>query len=196
VRRVKVELENIPGSPYSQSAKHDTPFLDRESWEDYEQRTWREKTTVNKDGQICIPAMALKQCIDTASYKLGMKVPGRRSATFKSFFSSGYFCDGDVPISNGKAIKKTEVGSVQISADSTGKRGGKGGRVPRRFPQMPKWTGTAEFTIVDDVITREIFEAHVKAAGIVVGIGRFRAENGGTNGRFRAVKFKWEDFAL
>lgn len=195
MRRVKIDIESIPGSPYSQSAKHDTPFLDRESHDDYDRRTWREKTTVNANNQVCIPAMALKQCIDTSAFKLGMKVPGRRSATYKSFFSSGFFCDGDVPISNGKAINKDQVESVQISANSDGVRGS-GKRVTRRFPSIPKWHGTAEFTIVDDLITREVFETHVKAAGIVVGIGRFRPEKGGTNGRFRAVKFQWEDFTL
>jgi hypothetical protein len=195
MRRVKIDIEGIAGSPYSQSAKHDTPFLDRESHDDYDRRTWREKMTVNKDGQVCIPAMAFKQCVDTAAFKLGIKVPGRRSATYKSFFASGFFCDGDVPIANGQAIKKGEVDSVQISANSDGVRGS-GKRVPRRFPTIPKWHGSVAFTIVDDLITREVFETHVKAAGIVVGIGRFRPEKGGTNGRFRPTKFQWEDFSL
>lgn len=195
MRHCKVHLENIPGSPYSQSAKHETAFLDRESHDDYDKRTWREKCTVNKDGQICIPAMALKQAIDTSAYKLGEKVPGRRSATFKNFFSSGFFCDSDVALSNGKPILKKEVESVQISANSDGVRGS-GKRVPRRFPTIPKWHGIAEFTILDDLITEEVFERHVKAAGIVVGIGRFRAEKGGTNGRFRVTKVEWQDMKL
>lgn len=195
MRNCKVYLENIPGSPYSQSAQHQTPMLDRESHDAFDIRTWREKLTTNKDGQVCIPAMALKQCIDTAAYKLGEKVPGRRTSTFKNFFASGFFCNGDVPIANGKPIAKKDVESVQISANSDGQRGS-GKRVPRRFPQMPKWAGVAEFTILDDVITREVFERHVRAAGIVVGIGRFRPEKGGTNGRFRATKFEWEDVSL
>lgn len=195
MRRCKVHLENLPGSPYSQSAKHDSPMLDRESHEDYDIRTWREKCTVNKDGQVCIPAMALKQTIDSSAYKLGMKVPGRRGATFRNFFTSGVICEADVPIANGKAITKKEAEMVSINAHADGKRGS-GKRVRRRFPSFPNWHGVAQFTILDDVITREIFEQHMKAAGIVVGIGRFRPENGGTNGRFRATKFEWEEFKL
>src|SRR5215204_421190 len=100
MRRCKVTIENIPGSPYSQSAQHNSPKQDRESHDDYDARTWREKCTTNQQGQVCIPAMALKQCIDTAAYKLGMKVEGRRGATYKSFFASGFFCEHDVPIKN------------------------------------------------------------------------------------------------
>jgi hypothetical protein len=195
MRHVKVHLESIPGSPYSQSAKHDQPFLDRESHEDHDIRTWLSKCTVNKDNQVCIPAMALKQCIDTAAYKLGVKVPGRRGATFKNFMASGFFCDHDVPISNGKPIAPGNAECITISANADGRRGS-GSRVPRRFPVFPKWHGVAEFTILDDVITPEIFEQHVKASGVIVGIGRFRAENGGTNGRFRATKFEWKDLQL
>jgi hypothetical protein len=192
---VKVSLENVPGSPYSQSAKHDKPKLDRESHDDYEQRTWRDKMTVNKEDQVCVPAMAFKQAIDTAAYKLGEKVPGRGRSTYKNFFASGFLCDADVPLNNGKPILKKDVGSIVINADSTGMRGS-GKRVPRRFPQFDKWHGVAEFTILDDLITPEVFERHVKAAGIIVGIGRFRPENGGTNGRFRATKFEWENLSL
>jgi hypothetical protein len=192
MRHVKVYIEGIPGSPYSQSAQHDAPFLDRESHADYDARTWRKKCTVNQSGQVCVPAMAFKQAIDTTAFKLGEKVKGRRGATYKSFFASGFFCDHDVPIANGKPLKPEDAECITISANANGRRG-TGTRVPRRFPEFHKWAGVAEFTIIDDVLTKEIFEQHMKAAGMVVGIGRFRPEVGGTNGRFRVTKFEWED---
>jgi len=195
MRRCKVWIENIPGSPYSQSAKHDEPFHDRESHEDYDIRTWRNKCTTNKEGQVCIPAMAFKQAMDTAAYKLGIKVPGRRAATYKSFFTSGFICDADVPISNGKALTPKDAGCTLISANADGVRGS-GKRVSRRFPEFPKYHAVAEFTILDNVITPEVFEQHLRAAGIVVGIGRFRPEKGGTNGRFRVSKVEWTDLQL
>jgi hypothetical protein len=170
-------------------------MLDRESHDDYDIRTWRSKCTVNKDGVVSIPAMALKQCVDTAAYKLGEKVPGRRGATYKSFFASGFFCDGDVPISNGKPLTPKDADCKLISANPDGVRGS-GKRVPRRFPEFAKWEGVAEFTIIDDVITQAVFEQHCKAAGLVCGIGRFRPEKGGTNGRFRCTKFEWKDLSL
>jgi hypothetical protein len=195
MRHVRVFLENIPGSPYSQSAKHDTPFLDRESHDDYDKRTWRNKCTTTRDGQVAIPAMAFKQAVDNAAYKLGEKIPGRRGASYKSFFASGFFCDSDVPITNGKPIKPEDADCVLISANADGKRGS-GSRVPRRFPSFAKWQGVAEFTILDDIIDQAIFERHIKAAGMITGIGRFRPEKGGTNGRFKATKFEWKDLQL
>jgi hypothetical protein len=195
MRHVKVSIENIPGSPYSQSAKHDTPFLDREGHDDYDIRTWRNKCTINKEGQVAIPAMAFKQALDTAAYKLGEKVPGRRGATYKSFFASGFFCDHDVPIANGKALTPKDAELKTINANASGERNS-GKRVQRRFPEFSKWNAIAEFTIVDDVITQDIFERHVKAAGIVVGIGRFRPEKGGTNGRFRVTKLEWSELQI
>jgi hypothetical protein len=195
MRNCKVYLEGLPGSPYSQSAQHGTDMLDRETHDDYDLRTWRDKCTVNETGQVCIPAMGLKQCIDTAAFKLGMKVPNRRGATYKNFFASGFFCEGDVPIANGKALTKADALMVIINANADGRRGS-GTRVKRRFPNFSKWAGVAEFTITDDIITKEIFEDHVKSAGMIVGIGRFRPENGGTNGRFRAAKFEWRELNL
>jgi hypothetical protein len=195
MRQVKVTIENIPGSPYSQSAKHYAAFLEREDHESYDRRTWKEKCTVTPEGQVCIPAMSLKQAIDTAAQKVGMKVPGRRGAGYKGFFTSGFICDHNVPIANGKAIMKDDAQSVTIYANLDGRRGGSK-RGPRTFPQFDKWHGVAEFTIIDDIITPEVFEHHVKAAGMIVGIGRFRPENGGTNGRFRATKFEWQEFNI
>jgi hypothetical protein len=188
----KAQLENIPGSPYSQSAQHDEPMLDRESHDDYDIRTWQSKCTVNEKGQVCIPAMALKQCIDLAAQKLGEKIPGRRGATYKSFFTSGVICNSDVPISNGKPLTPKDAAMVKINANADGVRGS-GRRVKRRFPVFDKWHGVAEFTIVDDIITPDVFEHHLRSSGMIVGIGRYRPGNGGSNGRFRVVKLEWQD---
>lgn len=188
----KAHIENVPGSPYSQSALHDAPRLERESPDDYDIRTWREKCTTNHEGQVCVPAMAAKQCIDLAAQKLGEKVIGRRGATYKSFFTSGVICNGDIPIANGKPLTPKDAAMVAINANSDGVRGS-GKRVKRRFPVFAKWHGIAEFTIVDEIITKEIFEHHLKSAGMIVGIGRYRPANGGNNGRFRVTKFEWTD---
>lgn len=188
MRTVKIYLENLPGSPYSQSARHEQPKLDRESHEDYEARTWRQKCTINRDGQVAIPLMGLKKAIDTAAFKLAVKVPGRKTS-FKNFFVSGYVVDHDIPLSNGKPLTPDDAECVTIFSDVSGKPGGT--RVARKFPVFHKWAGTAEVTIIDDVITEQIFEHHVASAGMIVGIGRFRPENGGGNGRFRVVKYEW-----
>jgi hypothetical protein len=194
MRICKAHLENIPGNPYSQSRNHGTPMLDRETHDAYDLRTWREKCTTNADGQVCIPGMALKQCIDTAAYKLGVKVPGRR-ATYKTFFTSGLICNGPVPIANGRAITPADAEEAMLYVNADGVRGSNK-RVWRRFPVFPKWHGVAELTIVDDILTQDVVEHHVKTAGWIVGIGRFRAEKGGTNGRFRVTRFEWQDLEI
>jgi hypothetical protein len=188
-------IEGLPGSPYSQSAMHEAEMHDRESHDDYDARTWREKCTTTADGQVAIPAMGLKQCVDLAAQKLGEKVPGRRGATYKSFFTSGVICNADVPIANGKPLTPEDAQMVAIWANSDGVRGS-GKRVKRRFPSFDVWHGAAEFTIVDDIITTDVFERTLKSGGLVVGIGRYRPGNGGTNGRYRVTKFEWQDVTL
>jgi len=87
-------------------------------------------------------------------------------------------------------VHKDEVASITINANSDGMRGS-GKRVKRTFPTIPSWSGTAEFVILDDTITPDVFERTLKTAGQIVGIGRFRPENGGLNGRFKPTKFNW-----
>lgn len=88
--------------------------------------------------------------------------------------------------------KKEDVPSVTINANSDGVRGS-GKRVKRTFPQMPAWKGVARFAVFDDTITKDIFEKHLTEAGRFVGIGQFRPENGGLNGRFKPVGFRWQE---
>jgi hypothetical protein len=72
MKRCRVHIENLPGSPYSQSAAVSVPKQDRETHDDHDARTWREKCTTNGDGQVCIPGMAIKQALDTTAYNLGL----------------------------------------------------------------------------------------------------------------------------
>jgi hypothetical protein len=196
MKRCKVWIVGL--SPYSQSRKtdNDVPRLDREGPDDYDRRVWRHKCTVNKEGVVCVPAMAFKQAIDTSGYKLGLKVPNRRGATYKNFLQSGFLPEGDTPLHwNGKMYTPADAASVTISANSDGIRGS-GKRVPRTFPVFERWQCEPSFIITDDIITEDIFEQHVKATGIIVSIGRFRAEKGGINGRFKVDHFEWEDFRV
>jgi len=139
--------------------------------------------------------MGLKQCIDLAAQKLGDKVPGRRGATYKSFFTSGVICNGNMPIANGKPLKPDDAKMVMINANSDGVRGS-GKRVKRRFPVFDKWHGVAEFTVVDDIITAEVFEHTLRSGGMIVGLGRGRPANAGSNGRFRVTKFEWQELKV
>lgn len=181
---VTVSLESI--SPYSSSRMHDTPKLDKERPDEYEQRTWREKLTADEAEQAVIPAMAFKQALDRCAKVLGLQVPGKGKATFTKHFLSGCLCESDVQL----GVKKDQVQSVTINAHADGVRGS-GKRVKRTFPVIPKWAATAKFIILDDAITKDVFERVMKESGQFVGVGRFRPENGGLNGRYKATKFEW-----
>jgi len=184
-------------SPYSQSRKTDhVPMKDRESHDDYDKRVWRDKCTTTADGVVAIPAMGFKQALDSVAYKLGEKVPNRRGATYKNFFASGVLCEADAPIhANGKMLKPGDAHPVTISANADGVRGS-GKRVPRTFPSFSTWEAEPQFIITDDIISQSVFEQHIKSCGMIVGVGRFRPEKGGLNGRFRVTKIEWEDIVL
>jgi hypothetical protein len=183
-----VEVELVSVSPYSQSRKHNTAKLEKETWDAYEIRTWREKCTTNDDGEVVIPAMAFKQALDTVAKRLGEQVPGRGKNTYSKHFAAGVICEADVPI----GVQKEDAPKITISANADGKRGS-GKRVDRTFPQWPSWKATARFAILDITVTDPVFERHLTEAGRFVGIGRFRPENGGLNGRFRPTAFRWSD---
>jgi hypothetical protein len=186
-KSVEVDFEGL--SPYSQSRHHETPRHNRETWEDYEERTWREKCWTNDDGFIQIPAMAFKQALDACAKRLGEQIPGKGKRTYSKPFASGVICEENVSL---KGCRKDDCEAVAINANSDGVRGS-GKRVRRYFPQWSKWSGTAKFLVLDDVITRDVFEKHFVEAGRFIGVGRFRPENGGLNGRFRAAAFHWSD---
>jgi hypothetical protein len=183
-----VEVDLVSTAPYSQSRQHAEPKLNRETHEDYEVRTWREKCTTNADGEICIPAMGFKQALDDCAKMLGLQIPGKGKATYTKHFKAGVICEADVPI----GVHKDDVPGVTINANSDGVRGS-GKRVRRTFPQVSEWKGTARFAILDDSITRDVFEKHLTEAGRFIGIGRFRPQNGGLNGRFKPVAFRWSE---
>ena len=182
---VTVGLESV--SPYSSSRMHDTPKLDKERPDEYETRTWREKSTFDENGMILIPAMAFKQALDKCAKTLSISVPGKGKATFTKHFVSGCLCETDVPL----GVHKDEVKPITINANSDGVRGS-GKRVKRTFPQIPKWKSSARFVILDDAITKDVFEKVMTESGRCVGVGRWRPENGGLNGRYSVTGFKWE----
>jgi hypothetical protein len=186
-KSVQVDFEGI--SPYSQSRQHDTPRKDRETWDDYEERTWKEKCWTNDAGEIVLPAMGIKQALDAVSKRLGDQIPGKGKRTYTKAFTSGVIVEEDVVL---KGCRKDNCGGLPINANADGVRGS-GKRVKRKFPQWPKWSGTAKVVVMDDTVTKDVFERYFTEAGRFIGVGRFRPENGGLNGRFRPLAFRWAE---
>lgn len=185
LRTATVRLESL--SAYSQSKRIWAKKEDNESHDDFEERSWKERLTL-KDGKVYIGPMSFKKALQGAAGMLGDKVPGQGGAAkFVKHFVAG------VMITDGIVTDYTPdtVLSEKIGCNSKGKRGGSID-VARRFPMIPKWSGQLQFYIYDPHITSDVFRKHLEAAGLMIGVGRFRPENGGYLGTFRIVDFKWE----
>lgn len=179
-------------APYTQSHKHDEPKLPGEQPDDHDARTWRSKmNTETVEGQktVVIPAFGLHLAMGAAARYSKKKIEGQRNATWTakierglSFITSGIL-----------NIDPTTVECRAVSVNADGKRGG-GTRVTRRFPQiLPPWKASFEVLVLDPIITESIFTEMLELAGMFIGVGQYRPENGGMNGRFVIENLAWED---
>lgn len=178
-------------TPLSQSRQHDEPKLEGERPDDYDKRTWRSKlNTAEREGKqtVVIPAHGLHQAIASAAKYSKRQIPGQGKATWTAKFTAGITLLEDPALN----IDPETVSAVTISANADGIRGS-GKRVPRKFPVMPEWSATFDVIILDPIITKEVFSEMLQMAGMFIGIGRFRPEKGGTNGRFKIASIEWAD---
>lgn len=174
-------------SYYSQSKAHGAPKLDKESADAYAARTWAEQLHTNDAGEIVIPAMSIKNGLSTVARRLGIKIPGKRNATYTKHFEGGVMVFAD--ISTG--LKKADIEFEKRHQPSDGVRGG-GKRVWKYHPLIRNWEATFQITVLDDTITERVLREHLEEFGKFVGIGRFRPEKNGHYGRFEVVKMTWQ----
>src|SRR4030095_9315238 len=85
--RVVCTLESL--STLSFSKHYEVEKLQKESADEYEERTWREKAHYDEQMQLYIPPMAPKLCLENAARRMGIKIPGRRGMTYTQCFVSG-----------------------------------------------------------------------------------------------------------
>lgn len=188
----KITISSL--SPMSQSRQHGAPKLEGENYDDYDIRTWREKMHVEeRDGKktVVIPHVAIHKCLIEAAKYSKKQIPGQGKATWTQKFASGVM----VPESASIERDPEEAFCTTISANADGIRGraSSGKRVPRRFPTFMSWQSTFEVMVLDPAITEPVFKEMVEIAGIFVGLGQYRPEQQGTNGRFRLVRMDWQD---
>lgn len=211
-------------SPYSQSKPHQVPKLDRETAEDYEARTWKNRMHVNDQGEIFIPAQALKNCLAEAAKYLSMQVPGKGKSTYTKNFEAGILILANAVAHHpsGDPLLATDCMERDLSTfkDSSNKKEhaegnkppfvfgdwiftpsdgvpGSGKRVWRCYPVIaPGWTADFVISVVDDLITKSVLESHLMTAGMLIGLGRFRVRNRGTYGRFTSEIVDTQDLEL
>jgi hypothetical protein len=174
-------------APYSQSRHYETPKLPKENSADYEERTWRERMHADENGDVYVPPMCFKNALSEIAKFLSMQIPGKGKATYTKHFEAGVLVMDAVPL----GVKKDEVPGEWLFVPSDGRRGG-GSRVRKCFPLIKTWKAVVRFYILDETITQDVFEQHLREAGNFIGIGRFRPRNNGYYGRFRiASPLKW-----
>lgn len=190
MRVATAELESI--SPYGQGRHYEVPKGGRgsgsvtESAKDYEERTWRERCHVDAKGECFIPPMAFKNCLSEIAKYLSVQIPGKGKSTYTKHIEAGVMVLEGLPL----GVKKEDVQAEWLFVPASGKRGD-GKRVLKCFPVFQAWKGKVQFHILDDVITPEVFEQHLRDAGNFIGIGRFRPRNNGYYGRFKLNKVSW-----
>lgn len=173
-------------APYNQSRQHFAQKNDKEPPADYEARTWREKGHYDSDGNAYIPPMAFKGAITNAAKLLSIPIPNRGKSLYTKHFLSGIMVTDCLPL----GVHKDKVEPQWLSVDPQGRKGGMG--VLRAFPHFEKWGGTIEVHVLDDTITKEIFERVLRESGNFIGIGQFRPEKGGYLGRYEVASIKWK----
>ncbi len=194
VTKATVRLSS--SSPYAQSRKHDTPKMEGESANAHEERTWKERMHVkvlnrgkpNERRTVVIPASGMNQAIAAAAKFLNRKIEGQRNSTWTKHFVAGIAVLQDIDLH----VDPDECRRQSINAHANGVRGS-GTRVTRYFPTFDEWEATFEVMILDPLITESIFTEVIEAAGLFVGVGQFRPEQLGTNGRWEVVSVEWED---
>jgi len=178
-------------TPLSQSREHDEPRFEGESHDAYDRRTWRAKLNTDMRGTartVVIPAHGLHQAIAAAAKYSKRQIPGQGKATWTAKFTAGIVILEDPALH----IDPETVDAVTISANADGIRGS-GKRVRRTFPIIKEWSATFEVVILDPIITEAVFREMLEGAGMFIGLGRFRPEKGGTNGRFNVKQIDWQE---
>ncbi len=172
-------------SPYSSSKYRVEKKAERELDQAFEERTWRNKLTTNSKGEIEISAMAFKFALCSASKYIGRQIPGKGKRTYSKIFDSAIL----IAESLNTGTKKEDAEAVWVYVNADGKRGS-GTRVMRCFPTLREWTGTLTIYVLDDAITKEVLLETLESAGQFIGVGQFRAERGGLNGRFSVTSLE------
>ena len=166
-------------SPYSQSKVVQEPREPKETADDHEKRTWRERLHVTQEGFVFIPPMTLKNCLSEAAKYLSIQIPGKGKSTYTKHFEAGILIIEPIVL----PIKKEDVPGEWLFVPSDGKRGGSK-RVMKCFPCIHEWGGEFVVNVFDETITQDVLEQHLREAGQFIGIGRFRPRKNGYYGRF------------
>jgi len=186
--KAKVKLTSLTPISFSKHIREKKPAKEQHS--DFEKRIWRERLHYDEKTKECyIPSMMVKNCVVDGAQYLSIKIPGKGNNTYAKHFKAGIYVEDSIPLN----IKRDKVRGEWLFVPSDGKKNGSGTRVDKCFPMIDKWSGEITVAILDEEITREVFEKHISEAGLFIGLGRFRPRVGGELGRFKAKVVSWTE---
>ena len=152
----------------------------------------RTRCHTNGKGTVIIPGIQFKKSLEGAAKLLKKKIPGKGASTWTQHVISGISPLTDIDT----GIPVDEVVPEWIHCDAQGGSRGVSTRVLRCYPMLKTWHGSLDFVVFDKEITEAVFTEFLNEAGLLVGIGRFRAAVGGTKGKFAVLKVVWKALAL
>ena len=181
---------NLVGmSPLGFSAPIQSPKNTGESDGAWEDRVWREKMHTDKNGEVFLTPMALKNCLTSAAAFKSEKIKGAGNQTWTKHFKSGIMVPSPITLGG---VKAETADRLHLFVPSDGKTGG-GKRVWKNFPILPEWTtDPIEIVILDEklIASPGKLEEYLVAGGLYIGLGFFRPERNGYFGRYRPENFK------
>lgn len=193
MRRAKFECIGIGplvfGKQILESKKPD------ETNDQLDERTWKQRCTLDEKGNLAIPAFALKRSLVFAGKWLNEKIKGENKKTYTKRLECGVISESAFfPVSNGKAtLRPEDVECLMLAVSSRGQKGG-GQRVLKRFPRLaPGWRFSGSLLIIDDAITDAVFRRHFETAALYDGMGSMRIGTGNENGRYEIASLKFEN---
>lgn len=110
------ELESV--TPYSQSKPVLVDKLPKESANDFEKRTWRERLHTTKEGNVFIPLTSIKNCLSEVARYLGIQIPGKGKSTYTKHFESGILITENILLPD----KKDDIKGEWLFVPADGKR--------------------------------------------------------------------------
>jgi hypothetical protein len=185
MRIAKVTIKSVGSMLMSRGYK--SQKLENEDHDSHEMRTWRERCHYLSDGSIFIPNEMFNNSLKDIAQYLSDKIKGKGQATWSKHFKAGVRCLDRLLTD----YKKNDVEPLYEFGHAQGKRGASGPKVEKYYPIIPQWGGQIRFALYDDTITDDIFEKYIKLAGLLIGIGKRRAANGGDFGRYAIVAIEW-----
>ena len=186
VKHATAKLRSKSG--YVQGRKVTVPKLPKELPDDYEERTWKHRAHLNRDGHVIIPSMQFANSIKEAAKFSGVQIEGRGKERWTKHFESGIIVMES--LDTGVHIDDVEKFSLYVPSDG---RVGGSTRVTRHFPMIHEWDGEVTYSILDDIITPEVFADMLVTSGELIGVGSFRPRNRGILGRFGVESIEWRD---